>query len=171
MTNLVLYSLEDDAWKIADFGLTAEGTSYRVRSTHDAKGTNSYRAPELIKEYASYNNKVDIWALGCILYELVCEEKAFASDGQVIEWSYLKEEKKIPLSAPIDEASKRLLLQLICDTLNREAEARPSARNLSTTLAAFFGHSPLVDSPERSSIIRTEHGPDLQESRSATISG
>jgi serine/threonine protein kinase len=33
-------------------------------------------APELINKIP-YDNKVDIWALGCIAYELVCKEHPF----------------------------------------------------------------------------------------------
>jgi serine/threonine protein kinase len=83
-TILVLYSHTEQAWKIADFGLTVEGTSKKAHTTQYSKGTCSYRAPELIQldDKGTYTNKVDIWAMGCILYEIVFRSKAFCrSDG------------------------------------------------------------------------------------------
>jgi len=34
-----------------------------------------------------FNNKCDIWALGCILFELVTEEKLFLGDWQVMKFN------------------------------------------------------------------------------------
>jgi serine/threonine protein kinase len=82
---LVLYSPLDEVWKIADFGLTVEGTSIQAVTTSFSRGTVGYRAPELIQWPAksTYSNKSDIWAIGCILYELIATEKAFSSDTAV----------------------------------------------------------------------------------------
>lgn len=51
--------------KICDFGWCAEGTN--ERSTYC--GTLDYMAPEILRGY-NYSNKVDIWALGVLLYEM-----------------------------------------------------------------------------------------------------
>ena len=51
--------------KICDFGWCAEGTN--ERSTYC--GTLDYMAPEILKGY-NYSNKVDIWALGVLLFEM-----------------------------------------------------------------------------------------------------
>ena len=45
----VLYSRQEGVWKIGDFGLTMEGTSQRGHTTRYARGTSSYRAPELLR--------------------------------------------------------------------------------------------------------------------------
>lgn len=79
---IVLYSCQEWAWKIADFGLATEGTSKRARTTRYARGTSSYRAPELLAN-GKFSNKVDTWAVGCILYEVVFLRKAFFSDVEV----------------------------------------------------------------------------------------
>jgi serine/threonine protein kinase len=79
----VLYSHRQESWKLADFGTAAEGTSRRGWTTNARRGTACYRAPEVINEVRPlYNNKSDIWALGCILYKLVTKEKAFNSDWE-----------------------------------------------------------------------------------------
>lgn len=66
----VLFSPNVDTWQLADFGLAAQGSSKAVHTTRYARGTDCYRSPELIKD-SSFNNKVDIWSLGCILHELL----------------------------------------------------------------------------------------------------
>ena len=50
--------------KIGDFG-----TSKIAFDTNTGKGTPSYMAPEIISK-KPYNNKVDMYSLGCIIYEL-----------------------------------------------------------------------------------------------------
>ncbi|KAJ9090318.1 MAPK-activated protein kinase Srk1 [Entomophthora muscae] len=54
--------------KIADFGL-----SKRVldSSTQTPCGTVGYTAPEIVKD-EKYSYSVDMWALGCVLYTLLC---------------------------------------------------------------------------------------------------
>ena len=71
----MLFALNDRRWKVSDFGLTIEGTSQHAHSTRDAMGTTSYRAPELLKEIPTYNNKVDVFGLGCTLFELATKKK------------------------------------------------------------------------------------------------
>jgi len=84
---LVLFSGKDCFWKIGDFGLTTEGTSQNELQTKEARGTSCYRAPELLDQIPVFSNKVDIFALGCILFELVTwGRKAFTSDWQVHEY-------------------------------------------------------------------------------------
>lgn len=71
----MLYSRQQHAWKVADFGLSTEGTAVRAKTTVLGRGTPGYRAPELLREeHATFNNKVDIWAMGCILYQIIENE-------------------------------------------------------------------------------------------------
>jgi len=63
--------------------MTAEGSSKRAVTTVYGRGTASYRAPELIK-HLHYNNKVDIFALGCMCFELFNNgQKAFKDDNDI----------------------------------------------------------------------------------------
>ena len=75
---------------MTDFGLSAVGTSKYFQSTQYARGTTCYRAPELLAENSGYTNKVDIFALGCILFELVNRKKAFSDDFSVRRFASLK---------------------------------------------------------------------------------
>ena len=40
-----------------------------------------YSSPEILKG-EPYNEKTDVWALGCILYELCCLKRAFADNNE-----------------------------------------------------------------------------------------
>lgn len=108
---LVLYSREQDVWKIADFGSTAQGTSNRCVTTVHCRGTSSYRAPELLRENAFYNNKSDIWAIGCILWEIVTAKKAFEDDWAVKQF--------VATGKPLELPAKMGEFELIHDEKNK----------------------------------------------------
>jgi len=45
-------------------------------------GTPSYLAPELC-EGLPYDKRTDIWALGCVLYEMMVLKKAFGAEVSI----------------------------------------------------------------------------------------
>ena len=65
--------------KIGDFGLAKKLTSVNEYAKTQA-GTMLYMAPEILKG-EKYNNKVDIWALGCIIFELCTLNFCFGSQS------------------------------------------------------------------------------------------
>jgi len=83
----ILYSEKSDSWKIADFGISSEATSKHFNKTRYSRGTSCYCAPEILGEDAKFNNKSDIFALGCVLYEVFTCEKAFPGDWAVHVYS------------------------------------------------------------------------------------
>lgn len=59
--------------KIADFGIAREALSaFAVTQV----GTPFYIAPEICQNKV-YTNKVDMWSLGCIVYELIAKQPPF----------------------------------------------------------------------------------------------
>lgn len=85
-------------WKIIDFGIASIGDHKTQYSTSDSRGTSGYRAPELVCEVGRYSFATDVWALGCILYELRVRKKIFASDFETRDWAV--SEKKLEISLP-----------------------------------------------------------------------
>ena len=65
--------------KIGDFGIEKQLKSETEYAKTQA-GTLSYMAPEIING-EKYNNKVDIWALGCIIHELCTLNTCFQSNS------------------------------------------------------------------------------------------
>ena len=76
-----LFISKDYKIKIGDFGITKKLIN-SMKYTNTGNGTYNYMAPEMINGQ-KYNKKVDIWALGCILYELFTLNLCF--DGINIE--------------------------------------------------------------------------------------
>lgn len=70
--------------KVTDFGLvkSLEDQSGKTQ-TGMAMGTPEYMAPEQIRDASDVDQRVDMFALGCILYELVCHRRAFAGPDNV----------------------------------------------------------------------------------------
>ena len=72
-----LFISNDNRIKIGDFGISKQldlNNKYATTSI----GTNNYIAPEVVQG-KNYNNKVDIWAFGCIIYELLTLNVCFQS--------------------------------------------------------------------------------------------
>ena len=125
-------------WKLADFGLTSEGTSVNIRMTEYARGSPGYRAPELLLEdNQSYTNKVDIWAMGCILHELVLGVKPFASDFAVLEHYRSKSQIELHFDDTFREESVKKLTAFIRKMLHNDHSSRPAAQTLLAEFIAF----------------------------------
>lgn len=102
-------SSPDSCVKIADFGLAAilprfekhnfdADASVKRKSSKllkDMWGTPQYFSPELIGE--AYGTQVDVWSLGCVLYELLSGHKLFGESIPNIDdiWNDDKAEKAL----------------------------------------------------------------------------
>lgn len=73
---------EDDTIKIADFGL-ARTFNLPVTCYTKEVITLWYRAPELLLGEDEYSTCVDIWSIGCIMYELSHLSTLFPGDSEI----------------------------------------------------------------------------------------
>ena len=64
--------------KLTDFGLSSNEINSIVKS-HSNVGSEKYKAPEV--DDFEYNNKIDLWSLGIILYELYTNKYIFDSSN------------------------------------------------------------------------------------------
>ena len=71
----------DNRPQVTDFGLARDYAQQRMTRTGDVLGTPVYMAPEQIRGKSGLDHRVDIYALGVILYELLAGRVPFyASD-------------------------------------------------------------------------------------------
>ena len=111
--------------KIGDFGLTKQLKDANEYAKTQA-GTMLYMAPEIFKGQ-KYNNKVDMWALGCIIYELCTLSYCFESDSMIglIKKITDSNHGKIDINLYGEDLQK-----LIDSLLNKNYEQRPSVDDI-----------------------------------------
>jgi serine/threonine protein kinase len=96
-----------------------------------------YRAPELLTEMApSYNNKVDIWAMGCILFELAVGQKLFYNDYAV--WAYSGTDIVVTLDDTFSEQCKEYITMNLKSMLQFDAMSRPSAAEILDSINRYY---------------------------------
>jgi tRNA A-37 threonylcarbamoyl transferase component Bud32 len=132
--------------KILDFGVAklAEPSDVGIH-THSKMmlGTPRYMAPEQARSAARVDHRGDIYALGCMLYEMVCGRPPFTGDvGDVI----IAHQSKPP-AAPrsVDPTVSRELDALILEMLAKDPDARPAT--MSAVAAALPTAEPAVAPP------------------------
>lgn len=82
----VLMAGDAQRWRprVADFGIAkifAEGRDSVKTGTGVGMGTPSYMAPEQIHDASNVDQRADIFALGCILYEMVTGQRLFQGNN------------------------------------------------------------------------------------------
>jgi len=81
--------------KVSDFGISSVGADAEVRSH---VGSPAYMAPEQF--YDTYDRRVDIYALGTMLYEILCGSRPFYGSPAQIMLSHLQKEVPYPAWMP-----------------------------------------------------------------------
>lgn len=133
----VLVQQSDDAFpllKVADLGLARRKTDGIVRAPGSLRGTLPYMAPELVCDAPFVSEKVDIWAYGCMLHEMVTLEVPYsnmASEDIVIGLM----EGWLQPAMPICEPEWEELLQ---GCLAFAPQCRPSFEELAYQLALLY---------------------------------
>ncbi|CUS11456.1 unnamed protein product, partial [Tuber aestivum] len=130
--NIFVVSMSPVWVKLGDFGISKRIPAEATTTFHTQVSTPVYSAPEVLgldtnSESSDYTNSVDIWSLGCVIYELFVGERLFASEGQVLRYYLGKwripEEKLKMLSPPTGGVGAPLLKSM----LSLQPEDRPTA--------------------------------------------
>ena len=115
---------KDNNVKLGDFGLSRV-LSNESNFAYSHVGTPYYMSPEQIDEMR-YNEKSDIWSLGCFLYELTTFNPPFEAKNQIMLAMRIK-------SGKIDKINSRYseeLWRIISWMLNVNQEQRPTVEDL-----------------------------------------
>ena len=115
-----IFMTQTNQIKIGDFGI-ARVLQHTYDCAQTAIGTPYYLSPEICQE-KPYNQKSDIWSLGCILYEMVTLRHAF--DANSMKGLVLKILRGTYPTIPSNYSQD--LKDLIADMLIKDPTKRPS---------------------------------------------
>ncbi|MFF4744929.1 protein kinase [Streptomyces chengbuensis] len=116
----------DGTVKVLDFGIAAilRTDVTKLTATGSPIGTHQYMAPEQVRG-GRVTPRTDLYALGCVLHELLCGQPVFSGDS---EWQLMTQHVNAAptplrrLRADVPEALEELVLHL----LRKAPEARPA---------------------------------------------
>ena len=120
-----LFLTADSSIKIGDFGISKQLNSENEYAKTQT-GTMVYMAPEIING-EKYNNKVDLWSLGCIIHELCTLNYCFNSDTNS---GLIKNISKSNHEKIKKEIYSEKLQELIDKLLNVEYQKRPDIEQI-----------------------------------------
>jgi len=97
-------STGQDRVKVLDFGISKVGLLYRadprressLQLTQVAVGTPPYMSPEQVRSAQDIDVRSDIWAVGCVLYELVTGISPFERGSSMQSCAAVLEEDPLP---------------------------------------------------------------------------
>ncbi|XP_072173029.1 serine/threonine-protein kinase Nek8-like [Diadema setosum] len=118
-TQNILLNRARDVIKVGDFGISKILSSKSKAFT--VVGTPCYISPELC-EGKPYNQKSDMWAVGCVLYELLTLKRAFEANNLPALVMKIMRGSVAPISDRYSDQLKRLLLRM----LHLDPDKRPT---------------------------------------------
>ncbi|BFZ02359.1 hypothetical protein BsWGS_05398 [Bradybaena similaris] len=121
---------ENDKVTITDFGLAKQKRSDCSKMT-SVVGTILYSCPEVVQNQA-YGEKTDIWALGCILYQMCMLEPPFNSNNMLTLVKKIVAADYKPIS---EKYYSPRLLHTVKSCLSVSQEERPDILQLSGQLS------------------------------------
>ena len=125
---------EDDEVKVVDFGLASMGQNVGSRLTQSGIliGTPHYMAPEQIRGQEEVDGRVDIYALGVMMYEMFAGHRPFEADTAVkILFQHL--ENDVPPLTEVVPGFPVAVSDLVAWAMARDPNDRPA------TMADFLG--------------------------------
>jgi hypothetical protein len=150
--------------KVADFGVAkARGQLHQATETGAFRGKVSYMAPEQFRT-KSYDRRVDIFALGCVFYQLLTGEKPFDGDDQmivmykVVEGDFVPPRQRRP---DIPQELEAILLKAMAQSPeDRWASAGDLARAIEGWLASTGA---IVGEEEIAALVMRCFGPRIED--------
>lgn len=120
-SNLLWFD-QEQTLKLCDFGLSKPITRQGTQTPRVI--TTWYRAPEVCLGWPNYTEKIDMWSMGCVLYELVA--KCALLRGVTERDNHLISKMLGVLPEPVPEDTMRKMFQYVRMTLT--SAANPARR-------------------------------------------
>lgn len=99
--NILIYIFKGEVIKLADFGSVAN--KYKTAPHSAYISTRWYRAPECLLTSGYYGTKMDVWAIGCVFYEMLTLNPLFPGENEL--------DQLLKIHDVIGSPSERLLLK------------------------------------------------------------
>jgi eukaryotic-like serine/threonine-protein kinase len=131
--------------KVLDFGISKsamagfEPAGRKFAATMLPMGTPGYMSPEQIRACGTVDARTDIWALGCVLSELMTGTNAFTAPTLLQLGAVILEREPIPLRKALPEAPPELEA-LIAKCLEKDPDRR--FQDVAELAAALYRFGP-----------------------------
>jgi hypothetical protein len=149
-SNVILEASDIHRPRLLDFGIARHETGEHVfTQTGDVLGTPGYMAPEQARGLGSVDARVDVYALGCLLFRCLSGRTPFAGAHPValLARSIVEEAPRLRELCPTVPAS---LDELVARLLSRDREARPAdGIAVVEAIQALDTASPREQAPDR----------------------
>ncbi len=134
--NLLL--TKDGTMKLTDFGIARDTTATALTAAGKTVGTYAYMAPEQIRGKPPVDKKTDLYALGCVLFEMISGETPFQCENQgEMLMMHLQEEP--PRITSLVPECPQLVEDLIFHLLEKDPQERPyDALDVQTKIEGVF---------------------------------
>jgi serine/threonine-protein kinase len=134
--------LEYDYVKVLDFGLVKltdhSSAATRLTAAPEIMGTPAYMAPEVILGDAAIDDRLDIYAVGCVAYYLLTGELVFAAPTKMKMVLRHVQEPPIPPSLRTRRKIPKELDDLVLACLQKDPRRRPGAEEMLQRLATIW---------------------------------
>jgi len=149
--------------KVTDFGVAkAQGRSH-LTSAGEIKGKVSYMAPEQLVAAEDLDGRCDVFALGCVLYEITLGRRAFPGTNEAeIVTAIIRGQiaKPTEVSKTFPPALEAIVMRALAA---ERGDRYPSADALRAELESWIARSgPPVTSHEVATVVRERWGPTME---------
>jgi serine/threonine-protein kinase len=149
---------------VADFGVAkAQGQLHRPTETGEMKGKLAYMAPEQVTA-KEIDHRADIFALGCVLYEITVGRRPFQGEGALSTLYQLLEQNVAPPGEVVAGYPEELA-SIVLKALTKDPEGRfPTAEDLRIALEGWLASTgSKANEREIAALLRATLGDEIDQ--------
>lgn len=149
--------------KLLDFGVAKvkdpSGKQKKLTLPGAMMGTPRYAAPEQIKGKGNIDHRIDLWAAGVVLYELIAGKRPFEGESFSVVLSNILMETPTPLRETLPDVSSQLSRIAEKAMAKNPDERYQTAMEMIRDLTPFQGAALSVMSGEAAEVLSTSFPP------------